>query len=383
MAMMAEASLSPAAPRSADAERLLELAARKSAQGRETLYRTLWDFFEQRSGMLTQAERDLMTDILRQLSREIEMTIRVELSKRLASQPGASRELARILADDQIEVAFPILMESRVLQDVDLIEIVREHTQQHRLAVAMRADISGDVCTALVDCADDQVTVALLRNTTARIGAGLYERISERSRTSEILQEPLLGRPDLPPAVARRMYAWVSAALRHFIVGRYEVDPDAVDDTISQTLSAASQATVEEMPSSPAEIMVERLAREGKLTSDFLVKALRRGEIAAFEAGFAKLAGIRLQLAKRIIYEPGGEAFAIACIAGSIEKASCLKIFELTRKAHEMPLSEAMAQVDALARFFDTTSREAAEIVVRKWRRDPQYLAALKQIGGS
>lgn len=379
--MMAEASPTAVAPRSADAERLLELAARKSAQGRETLYRTLWDFFEQRSGMLTQAERDLMTDILRQLSREIEMTIRVELSKRLAAQPGACRELARILADDQIEVAFPILMESRVLQDVDLIEIVRERTQQHRLAVAMRADISGDVCTALVDCADDEVTVAMLRNTSAQIGAGLYERLSEQSRGSEILQEPLLGRPDLPAAVARRMFAWVSAALRHFIVGRFQLDTDAIDDTISQSLTATSQVAVEEPLTSPAETMVERLAREGKLTSDFLVKALRRGEIAAFEAGFAKLAGIRLQLAKRIIYEPGGEAFAIACIAGSIDRRSCLKIFELTRKAHEMPLSEAIAQADALGTFFDTTSREAAEVVVRKWRRDPEYLAALKQIG--
>lgn len=379
--MMAEASPTAAAPRSADAERLLELAARKSAQGRETLYRTLWDFFEQRSGMLTQAERDLMTDILRQLSREIEMTIRVELSKRLAAQPGANRELARILADDQIEVAFPILMESRVLQDVDLIEIVRERTQQHRLAVAMRADISGDVCTALVDCADDDVTVAMLRNTSAQIGAGLYERLSEQSRGSEILQEPLLGRPDLPAAIARRMFAWVSAALRHFIVGRFQLDTDAIDDTISQSLTATSQVAIEEPLTSPAENMVERLAREGKLTSDFLVKALRRGEIAAFEAGFAKLAGIRLQLAKRIIYEPGGEAFAIACIAGAIDRQNCLKMFELTRKAHEMPLSEAIAQADALGPFYDTTSREAAEVVVRKWRRDPEYLAALKQIG--
>jgi len=379
--MMAEASPATMPPRSPDAEKLLELAARKSVQGRETLYRTLWDFFEQRSGLLTQAERDLMTDILRQLSREIEMTIRVELAKRLASQPGASRELARILADDQIEVAFPILMESRVLQDVDLIEIVRERTQQHRLAIAMRADISDDVCNVLVDCADDDVTVAMLRNATARIGAGLFERLGEKSRSSESLQEPLLGRPDLPPSVARRMYAWVSAALRHFIVGRFQLDLDTIDDTISQSLAAATHSTGDEQASSPAVTMVERLAREGKLTSDFLVKALRRGEIAAFEAGFAKLAGIRLQLAKRIIYEPGGEAFAIACIAGAIDRPNCLKMFELTRKAHEMPSRDAAAQVEALAAFYDATSREAAEVVVRKWRRDPEYLAALKQIG--
>ena len=40
-------------------------------------------------------------------------------------------------------------------------------------------------------------------------------------------------------------------------------------------------------------------------------------------------------------------------------------------------------QSAALAVFYDQTTPEAAEVVARKWRRNPIYLAALKQIGAS
>jgi uncharacterized protein (DUF2336 family) len=369
--------------RSADADRLLQLAARKSAQGRETLYRTLWDFFEQRSGTLTDAERALMTDILRRLSRDIEMSIRIELARALASKAAAPRDLARVLADQEIEVAFPILMESRVLEDMDLIEVVRTQTHQHRLAVAMRRDISNDVCEALVDNGSPEVVVAMLRNESAKVGHQLMDRIADASRSIDAYQEPLLARPDLPPALARRMQAWVSAALRQFIVDKFKVDVDQVDDELSGALDKGPHAELNELPRTPIETMVERLAQEGKLTIDFVMRALRRGEIATFEAAFAQLAGIRLRLARRLIYEPGGEAFAIACVAAKVDKPNCLKLFELTRRAHDLSAAEIADQTAALAVFYDQTTPEAAEVVARKWRRNPTYLAALKQIGAS
>jgi uncharacterized protein (DUF2336 family) len=371
------------AVRTADADRLLQLAARKSAQGRETLYRTLWDFFEQRSGTLTEAERALMTDILRRLSRDIEMSIRIELARSLSAKRSAPRDLARVLADQEIEVAFPILMESRVLEDVDLIEVIRTQTHQHRLAVALRKDISNDVCEALVDNGSPEVVVAMLRNDTAKVGQQLMDRIADASRWIEAYQEPLLARADLPPALARRMQAWVSAALRQFIVEKFKVDADEVDDELSGALDKSEKAEVNELPRTPIETMVERLAQEGKLTIDFVMRALRRGEVATFEAAFAQLAGIRLRLARRIIYEPGGEAFAIACIAARIDKANCLRLFELTRRAHDLSPGEIADQSAALAVFYDQTTPEAAEVVARKWRRNPIYLAALKQIGAS
>ena len=52
---------------------------------------------------------------------------------------------AKILANDDIEVAYPILTLSTVLLDEDLIEVARNRTIEHQVAIAERPDISEEV----------------------------------------------------------------------------------------------------------------------------------------------------------------------------------------------------------------------------------------------
>ena len=79
-----------------------------------------------------------MTEILRQLIHDVEMSVRLALSERLAAEDSAPKDLIQILANAEIEVAYPILKDSSVLQDIDLIEIIQHRTMNHQLAVAMR-----------------------------------------------------------------------------------------------------------------------------------------------------------------------------------------------------------------------------------------------------
>ena len=91
-------------------ERLLGLARDKSDAGRERLINTVSDLFTEDEQTLTERERALMTDILNQLIREVEMTVRRHLSERVSVLPHAPRELILTLANDAIDVARPILL---------------------------------------------------------------------------------------------------------------------------------------------------------------------------------------------------------------------------------------------------------------------------------
>ncbi|MCZ8133481.1 MAG: hypothetical protein O9248_00395, partial [Rhodobacteraceae bacterium] len=51
----------------------------------------------------------LAQELVRAVVREIETPIRIEIAKRLARETDVAREITRILANDQIEVAWPIL----------------------------------------------------------------------------------------------------------------------------------------------------------------------------------------------------------------------------------------------------------------------------------
>ena len=100
---------------------------------------------------------------------------------------GGSQELDKRqaliveLANDEIEVAHPILVQSEVLRNAELIEVIRHRTMEHRLAIAMRRSVAPDVSDALVDSGEDEVIERLLENKGAEISAGTMERIVDLS----------------------------------------------------------------------------------------------------------------------------------------------------------------------------------------------------------
>ena len=98
-----------------EVQQLLQLAREKSEQARSHLFEVMGDLFQEQAAVLSAQERALMVDILEKLVREVSHDIRLKLSHRLADLPGTPRELAVLLANDEIDIASPILMRSRAL----------------------------------------------------------------------------------------------------------------------------------------------------------------------------------------------------------------------------------------------------------------------------
>src|SRR5450432_3755204 len=134
-----------------ETQHLLALARDKSVAARQALTATVTDLFFARGNVLTDRERSLMTEILRQLINDVESSVRRVLAEKLAHQEGAPRDLILALANDEIVVAQSILMHSEVLRDEELIEIIHHRTLEHQLAVAMRKSVNEPVTDALVE----------------------------------------------------------------------------------------------------------------------------------------------------------------------------------------------------------------------------------------
>jgi len=98
---------------------------------------------------LSKRERTLIFDILRRIISDDEVAVRQKLSAQLADFDDASSDLFIALANDEIEVAYPIQIRSRALEDEQLIEVVQTRAQEHQLALALRENIPGIVSDAL------------------------------------------------------------------------------------------------------------------------------------------------------------------------------------------------------------------------------------------
>ena len=371
-------------PKLENLDAVLELARDKSNTSREILLATITDLFAETGQILSESERVLSEDILRRLVDDVEVTVRQALAERLSGLDTAPRRLVATLARDEIGVAMPILMRSTVLRDADLIEVIRHKSMEHRMAVTMRESVSPDVCESLVETGEADVVVALLQNKAANFRPTTLSRLVGESQTKAAYQEPLLNREDLAPALAARMYWWVSAALRAHILEHFDVDAAALDDAMEAAVHdvAGHQDDANAVKNSSTAVLgsLDDLLAMSEVAGNRLVALLRDGEISLFQALFGKQTGLRPTLLKRLMFEPGGEGLAIACRSVDMEPKIFSAIYRLTRAATDSGVVLARGDLVRIASLYLDIAPELAREVVRNWRRDPDYLWAIKQV---
>ncbi|MDA1096567.1 MAG: DUF2336 domain-containing protein [Chloroflexi bacterium] len=357
---------------------LLRLARDKSIAGRSELAATISDIFLSNTKSLSDRERALSHNILSQVIRDVEMSVRQNVSEQLARLPYAPRDLVLMLANDDVEVAYPILAFNKVLQDADLIELIRHRTLEHQLAIAIREDVSEAVSDALVQTGKERVVRTLLDNPDAAISSSTMEFLVEQSQRVDGFHEPILNRGDLDPALAQRMFMWVSAALRQYILDTCEIEPDMVDDLLE---AAAIEGFAKPAGSSDkARELVARLAADDAVTPEMLVALLQEGETLLFLTMFQRLTGLRERLVKRLVFEPGGEGLAIACKSAGLGKAIFSSIFTLTRKARPSAETSLRREIRHVLNLYDRMTEDSARLVVRRWQRNVSYLAAIREL---
>lgn len=271
------------------------LARDKSTASRNQLVEALGELYCDAQVVARETERDMMVQILRSLIHDVELQVRANLADRLAREDNAPEELISVLANDDTEVAHSILVDSNALNDRELIEIVERRTRRHRVAIAMREAISEGVSDALVDSGETDVVETLISNDGAAISDETIAELVEASREYKPYQSPLLHRSELPPRLARKMYWWVSAALRKHIVNSFEIDSIELDGKIvSSVQDILGSQEIVKLFADGLDELARKLAERNAVTSELLINTLRQHEISLFETLFSRPVGAKI-----------------------------------------------------------------------------------------
>ena len=362
-----------------DSAYLLELARKRSSESRSALAAAVSDLFDGDGMVLTERERALMFEILHEVVRDAEMAVRKVVSTRLADRSDPPAELITLLANDDIEVAFPILSESQVLKDNELIEVIHHRTLEHQLAVSIRQTVSEAVSDALVEQGNERVIRTLLQNENASISEKTMAFLVEQSERVNSFQEPILRRRDLKPEMAKRMFLWVSAALRKYIVENCGLSSVEVDALMEQAAMESLSVEAENGDSKSGEL-AHVLFTEGTVDPALMIRALRDGEVRLFVDLMSEMTGIRPDLIMRFVLEPTGESLAVACKALDMNEDEFKTIFVLCRKARPSRGGTTESDRDSALALFMTVEVASAREVVDRWTRDSGYLSALRDL---
>jgi uncharacterized protein (DUF2336 family) len=312
-------------------ELLQETDSLTSAHSRfDEIYLAVTTLFQRQSGAFGDHERQLASEILKRLTKDVEMSIRIHLAERLADDPAAPHDLLILLCDDKIEVARPVLARSPLLSDQDLIRIIEKGSDGHQTVVAERPAIGENVTAAIARCACEAALIALLRNGSAKISDATFEQLGERARNIPSLQQPLVDRPDLPGELAKRLCVWVSGALKTALTARY---PDAGKALVSAIDESAASLQHEEAPLTGANArkLVEKLHASGQLRASFLIRVLNQGQMELFEYAFAALLNMDPETMRTALYGDNPMTVALACRAAGIDKSVFQTVYNLSR----------------------------------------------------
>ncbi len=259
---------------------------------------------------LTDTELQIAHDIVRVMAKDVELAVRQSLALSLRSARHLPHDVAVRLANDVEAVALPILADSPVLTDADLIEIVRHGSGGKQQAIAGRGNLSEQVADVLVDQGSESAVAALMGNGKAQIAETSFGIAINRFPDSERVKANMVHRANLPVLVAERLVVMVSEKLQSYLVTRHELPVSLATDIVLQGRERATLRLSLGSNDQDLDRLVRQMHRHQRLTPLLVLRALCLGDMAFFEVAMAVMAKIPVINARLLIHDAGPNGLA-------------------------------------------------------------------------
>lgn len=164
---------------------------------RDQLFRNMAQLFSFVSDRCDDDQVAQYDEVLCQLAELVEAEARAHVAQLLAPLERAPGTVVVKLANDEIEVARPLLEFSNVLSDDDLIDIIGNKGEGHRIAIAGRPRVADRVGEAIVEHGGGESVSRLVSNVHAELGTHLIGQIVERAGRDDVVARELRGRTDI------------------------------------------------------------------------------------------------------------------------------------------------------------------------------------------
>lgn len=357
-------NVTPLLVRLYDSHKLYGLAKDKKPLARVELTSAVSDLLEMN---LSTRESELVADVLIELIRQAEKDLREALAERLSVLDNVPLRLILKIANDDIDIARPVLKNSSILGDLDLIYIIKSKSPQYWQAIAARESMSSQVVNILADTRDLDTAITLAENKNIALTEHAVVVLSDMAQGSEKLAAPLLRRDEITDEIASRLYQFVGQEVKKFITENYQIESglliDTVDDVVLELVGAAEDLS-EFMPTANMLKAAERFKEKGLLTVQLMLGTLRRGQISSFVAQFSKFTGLDVRTVSEILMQPNGQGLAVACKAYDVLKPDFVSIYLLTNRVRNRGKMVDMGDMTRAVNYFNRIKPEVARNII-------------------
>lgn len=344
-----------------DTEKIYALAKDEKPEARTELTTIVTELLD---CDLSEAESELVADVLIQLVSRATLDLRRSLAKHLAKRDNVPLTLAIHMANDDIDVAGEMLQHSRVFNDLDLTYIINSKTSEYWQRIAMRAEISKELQKILVDTHDYPTAHALTKNMDIVLSGYAIGVLHEMSEDSDALTKELVMRSELPSDLLQDIYRQAGNSLKSLMKTNPNISETDIDEAVENEITQSNQQV--EIHSVAADIPDQ--THEDQIMA--MMNMLRAGNMAPFMRRFAEIVDLDKSIIQRALEQKSAKALAILCKAHDIGKADFVSMFLLTNSLRNKGKMVGMNDMSCAVDYYNRIEKHDAKIIFHKMKSD-------------
>lgn len=347
----------------------------EGGRARRILLRRLIDYVALPGSQVAPQDRSMGGDILLDMLFHASEDEKKLCAERLATLSEAPRRVLRYLAQNELEIARPLLEVSEAFDSSDLIEILDHVSIEHRNLIAKRKRVPIVVCDHLARRAEVSVIKTLIANKGAEFSETAMDVLVDRSRKEEGLYPLLIKRLELKPAQAMAMFWWSDRDTRRMILQRHAADRAEMVAMCADVFAIAAQEGWADPVARKTLQLIERRQRNRAAIERSPYENLEAAVEAAAMTGMTPelvqeigyLAGIKPVTSAKILSDPGGEGIAVLCKATGLKKPSLKNFWIGLRRPVEGEGGALDPMYEHLLETYDLLSVAKAQTTLRYW----------------
>jgi uncharacterized protein (DUF2336 family) len=319
---------------------LEEAVARGTPESRA---RALWHTTDLMiAGHFSEDEVWTFGEVVSRLAEEIEVAARAQLSRRLASFDQAPANIIHKLAfDDAIEVAGPVLRESKQLETYALVANACTKSQAHMLSISKRDTLEPRVTDELVKRGNQEVVNSVATNNGAKFSEFGFLNMIKRAEGDSILAEQLGLRKDIPRHIFQQLIAKATSDVKK----RLERErPDMAQQIQSSVSDLAGELQSKFGPSSRGHFVAKRVVttqhRLGNLNEASISSYAVSHRVEEVTIGMALLCALPGDVIERVLLDRNREMLLILCKALDFSWETTMALLFLGAKDHRITASD-------------------------------------------
>jgi uncharacterized protein (DUF2336 family) len=302
-------------------------------------------------------------EVVTRLADEIEVAARAQLAERLARFDQAPANIIHKLAfDDAIEVAGPVLRESKQLETYALVANACTKSQAHMLSISKRETLEERLTDELVKRGNSEVVNSVASNTGAKFSDFGFLNMVQRAEGDSILAEQLGLRKDVP----RHVFQQLIAKATNDVKKRLERErPEMARQIQSSVTDLAGELQSKFGPVSRSHFVAKRVVttqhRLGNLNETSISGYARSHRIEEVTIGMSLMCSLPGDVVERALHDRNRETLLILSRALDFSWDTTMALLFLGARDHRITANDLRTLESDYGRLNIETSRSVLE----------------------